>query len=134
VTKLENEQRVKFIRIESARLTARAAWNAYANGWQILPSAAAKTDGRTTENASSPASGVRVSYARQVTYGGALEVALYQTDLEACLRGSKYLNQHLEWLRRQRYAPPELLEMWETLSAVSCKYLSHEQIALTRTH
>jgi hypothetical protein len=126
-TNLPMMERQKFIRIESARLTARAAYNAYTRGWQILPSPAIKTNGRTTENSTSPASGVRVAYARQITYGGVLEVTLYESDLGQALNKSSYAEQcdFRDMTQSQRFASPTILRMWEQLAVTACKYIRH---------
>jgi len=126
---LPQAQREKFLKIESARATARAVWNAYAYGWRVAPSLAVKTDGRTTEKASSPASGARYSEWKQPTAGGRLEVIVYETDLYAELVPLRCLisNDFDNFVNCQRYSIPStaLLErLFTPLSFTACNFVA----------
>lgn len=121
-------EREKFLKIEAARAVARAVWNAYRYGWRIAPNLATKTDGRTTEKASSPVSGSRYAEWQQITYGGRLEVLLYQTDF--CEKYDLLRNEmqadFIEFADSQRYNLPSmhLLEhLFMPLSPIACKYV-----------
>ena len=123
-THLNQEQRDKFMRLETARATARCAWNAYRYGWRILATAETRYDGRTSLGLSSPAGGVRYSPWQQPTNGGRLEVNLYQTDLEAALEHSKHKLDHLDWLSGQRYTVPDFYDIWNALAVSACKFVT----------
>lgn len=108
--------RARFTQLEKARATARAAWNAYAYGWQIMASGAT-TQGRTLEHPTSPSGGLRYASWQQPTLGGRLEVLLYQNDLErALIAYTDDAPANLEMLQSNRYSSPQRLEMWQHLS------------------
>jgi hypothetical protein len=120
---LNLEQRARFIKLESARATARAGWMAYAYGWRIMPTAETRYDGRTSLGTTSPAGGVRYMTWQQPTLDGRFEVTLYETDLEAALKCSLRLEEHMFELCSQRFGIPRDLEMWHMLAQVACKYV-----------